>query len=125
MRRDPHVVRAEAAIESQPALVANDLARAIHHALVRQLASLRVALLLLQTRLDEVERQREETGEEAGDAGGREDLAAGGQVGVLLELGFGFREERKLADVERHGANDGGERASPQGGDSLVPGDAD
>ena len=37
MRRDPHIISAEATVEPQPTLVANDLARAVHNTLVREL----------------------------------------------------------------------------------------
>ena len=43
---------------------------------------------------------------------------------MLLELRLGFREESKLSDVQGHGADNGGKRAGPQGGDSLVLRDA-
>ena len=122
---DPHVVRAEPAVKPQPTLLLRDLTSAVEQTLVRQLARLGVLLLLLQTGLDEIERQRQETGEEAGDTGGGKGLVLRGQAGVLLQLALGFGEEGQLAEVEGHGADDGGEGAGPEGADALTLGDAE
>jgi len=112
MRRNSNIVGAKAPIKPQQALLSRDLLEAIDHRLVRQRA-IRRPLLLLQARLDEVEGQREEAREEAGDGTRGQGLRAPGQAGALEAL-LGLGEEGELAEVERHGAHDGGRRAGPE-----------
>lgn len=123
MRRNAYIVRSEPAVEPQDALFPDNLLEAIHHALVRQRPIGRPRLLL-QPRLHKIERQGEEASEEASSGTRRQRLRAGSQRRVL-EAGFGFGEEGQLAEVERHGAHDGGRAAGPQPGHALVARDAD
>lgn len=124
MRRNANIISSETTIEPQPALIADDLPRAIHDAAIRELTCFRIFLLLLEPRLDEVERERQETGEEAGDGRRREGLIPNRETSMSLELGLGFREERQLADIERHRSHNGREGARPQGSDAFSLGDA-
>ena len=66
MRRNSHVIRAEAAVEAQQAFVLGDLLEAVEHAVVRERA-VRCPRLLLQPRLHEIKGERQEGCEEAGD----------------------------------------------------------
>lgn len=125
MRSDPHIVRSETAVEPQPALLLDDLARAIQDALVGEPTGLRILLLLLQASLDKVERQGEETGKESRDSGRGKGLVLSRQASVLLQLRLGLGKEGQLADVERHGTDDGRESTSPQSRDTFVLGDAE
>jgi len=122
MRRNPNIIRPEATIEPQQALIGRDPAETIDHALIRQLA-VRAPLLFLQPRLDEIEGQRQETGEEAGDGGGGHGLRKGGPLRAGFQLSLCFREESQLAEIQRHGAHDSREGATPESGDALGLGD--
>lgn len=122
MRRNPNIIRPKAAIKPQETLIGRDLAETIDHALVRQLA-VRPPLLFLQSRLDEIEGQRQETGEKARDGRGGHGLREAGPLRPGFQLGLGLGEEGQLAEIQRHGAHDGREGASPQRGDALGLGD--
>jgi len=123
MRRNAHIVRAEATVQPQRSLLPNDLLEAIDHPLVRQ-PPIRTPLLLLQARLDKVKRQAEERSKEAGRRRGRQSLHARAQTGVL-KLVLCFREESQLAEVQRHGADHRRVGAAPQRADALAARDAD
>ena len=124
MRRDPDIIRAKAPIESHPPLVADDLFRAVEEALVGELA-VGPSALLLQTRLDEVEGQREKGGEEAGDGAGSEGaLGVAERGGVFAQLRLGLGEEGQLAEVERHRADHRRVATRPQRRDAFGLGDA-
>ena len=122
--RDANVVGSESAIESEPALVSDNLLGAVKDALVRGLSGFGVLLLLLQTRLDKVKREGHETGEETSNGGSGKGAILGGQVRVLLQLRLGFREEGQLSKVQGHGTENRGECTRPQSSDSLRLGDA-
>lgn len=77
MRGNADVISAETAVESQKAFLLGHLGEAICHASIGKL-SIRALGLLLQSRLDKVKGQAEETGKEAGNGAGGEGLGAGG-----------------------------------------------
>ena len=119
MRCNPHVIRAEPAIEPQHALILGHFGETIQHALVRQLAIL-APTLLLQPRLDEIEGQTEETRKEAGNGTGRQRLRLHGHLRARLQLRLGFGKEGQLTEIQGHGPHDRWHRTRPQGKDSLV-----
>ena len=95
---------------------------------IRQLP-IRSLSLLLQTGLDEVERQAEERREETRDGGGTNVavylLAAEAlECTVGRQLRLGLRVERQLPEVQGHGAGNGGDAAVPEGKDTLCLGDS-
>ena len=111
MRRNAHIVRAEATVQPQRALLPDNLLEAIDHTAVRQ-TPIGTPLLLLQASLDKVKRQAEERCEEPSRRRRRESLHARAQTSVL-QLVLGLGEERQLAEVQRHGADDGRVGAAP------------
>merc|ERR1719359_917192 len=119
MRCDSDIVSREATVEPQRALLPHHLPKAVKHALVRQLA-IRALGLLLQTRLDEIKRKREERGEEAGNSTRRQGLRARPERRIL-QPGFGLREEGQLTEVERHGSHNRRIRTSPEAQHAFVP----
>mmetsp|Transcript_23388 Transcript_23388/g.69632 ORF Transcript_23388/g.69632 Transcript_23388/m.69632 type:complete len:319 (+) Transcript_23388:530-1486(+) len=106
VRRDAHVVGGEAGPQTRDAALLHLLHRAVDGTLERHLTRDRVRLGLLHLRLDEVEGQREEGSEEAGNRRGAE-----GERGTLdahvRELVLRQRVEAKHAEVQGHGARGG------------------
>ena len=111
--RNPHIVRRESPIKPQPAFLSDDLPRAVQHALIWQ-APVRRPRLLLQPRLDKVERQTEERSEEPCYGASRQRLRLRRPRRVGFELRLGLGEERQLPEVQRHCARDGRYTARPQ-----------
>mmetsp|Transcript_89534 Transcript_89534/g.278634 ORF Transcript_89534/g.278634 Transcript_89534/m.278634 type:complete len:245 (+) Transcript_89534:237-971(+) len=99
---DADIECGEAGVEAQRPAFRHDLHRAIHGALVLELPRDGVGLLLLHLRLDKVEGQGEEGGEETCDGGGAKDLGRAGDAhagqGVLAG-----GVEGQHAEVQRHG----------------------
>ena len=118
MRRDPNIVRRERPIKPRNPLLLRHLPKAIHHARIRQLP-IRALTLLLQSRLHKIEWQTHCAGEESCYGRCGEGLCFGVH-GCALETRLGFGEEGELAEVERHGADDGGGRAGPEADDTFV-----
>jgi len=122
VRCNSNVVCAEAAIEAQQTFLPRHLLEAVEHTLVRECA-IRSPGLLLQARLDEVERQAEERREEAGDCGGRKGFGLWRQI-VRRQLRLGLAEESELAEVESHGAYHGRKAAGPERCDAFISADS-
>ena len=103
VRSDSNVIRRETGVKLERTAARHGFPAAVHEAFERHRA-IRVRLLLLQLRLDVIERQREEGGEETGDRGRAE---RGRETGDLVRrhhfLGLVVRREH--AHVQRHRAN--------------------
>lgn len=123
MRRNPNIIRRKPSIKPQPALLGGDLPETIQHPAVRHFP-IRAPTLPLQSRLDEIKRQTEETGEKPGDATGRQRLRPGPPLRMLLQLHLRLAEKRQLPEIQRHRAGDRRQRPGPQRGHAFGFGDA-
>eukprot|EP00444_Apocalathium_aciculiferum_P060374 CAMPEP_0183598890 /NCGR_PEP_ID=MMETSP0371-20130417/179156_1 /TAXON_ID=268820 /ORGANISM="Peridinium aciculiferum, Strain PAER-2" /LENGTH=338 /DNA_ID=CAMNT_0025810951 /DNA_START=387 /DNA_END=1399 /DNA_ORIENTATION=- len=101
MRSDAHIVGREAGPQASDATDLDLLHCAIDGALEGHLTGHRVGLRLLDLRLDIIEREREEGGEEAGD-GGRAEGLSGSRDADRLELVLRQAVEAQHAEVQGH-----------------------
>ncbi|KAI7340985.1 hypothetical protein KC340_g144 [Hortaea werneckii] len=118
-QNSPDIVSREATVEPQRALLPHHFPKAVKHALVRQLA-IGTFGLLLQTRLDEIKRKREERGEEAGNSTRRQGLRPRPERRIL-QPGLRLGEEGQLTEIERHRSHNRRIRTSPEPQHAFVP----
>ena len=124
------VVGREATEEAQRSLLLEDLDGTVRHTTVGHLSGLRDGLLCHQSRLDQIERQAEQGGREAGNGRGTHLGGKSGSVrhGIIEQLGhhfLGLIVARQHTNVHGHTAEDVGRQALVESTDALLLGRSD
>lgn len=124
------VVGREATEEAQRSLLLEDLDGAVRHAAVGHLSGLWDGLLCHQSGLDQIERQTEQGGREAGNGRGTHLGGEGRSVGhgIIEQLGhhlLGLVVARQHTNVHGHTTEDVGCQSLVQGTDALLLGRSD